>query len=123
MTGFQNIAGGVSSTISNLLLGIWPVQLEDFKAGDFDGVWKLTILANIINLIPLALLWMLPKGKSGLDELKKTPINLKIGAGMMTLMFLATIWTVVLSILAVTTPCYKLVGGHGCHGAKAAKLG
>lgn len=115
LTGFQNLAGGIAATISNLLLGIWPVQLQDLRAGNTDGIWKLTLLTNMINLTPLlAVGWLLPTGIAHVERLKQH--KSKTG-GIITIVgyLLGFIWVVTMSLLAIVKPCYSIVGGNGCH--------
>ena len=114
LTGFQNLGAGIASTFSNLMLGIWPVQLEDLKAGHMDGVWKLTILSKCINLLPLLFMrYLLPSGLDQVERLKHTSSRTG-GLATITTWIIAFFWVVSVSLLAVIEPCHILVGGNGC---------
>lgn len=117
LTSVTNLAQAFSSTISNMLLHIWPVELSDLQKTphDYSGVWKLSVLSSIIPLIPVVFLTtrMLPKGPRQLEEMKHqlSPIGGFVVIGLYGFGFL---WVIVLTMLAIFSPCHVLVGGHGC---------
>jgi hypothetical protein len=37
------------------------VSNETLRSGDVSGLWKLSVLTSSLSLIPLTLLWMLPR--------------------------------------------------------------
>ncbi|CAK4072016.1 unnamed protein product [Aphanomyces euteiches] len=116
LTGFANLAGGFASTISNALLGIWPVQLEDMQAGGVDGVWKLTLLTSCIRFLALPFIpWLLPNTVEDLDRLKQPQFISRLGGICALVVYVAGfLWVVVMSALAIMSPCLQIVGGHGC---------
>ncbi|GMF56666.1 unnamed protein product [Phytophthora fragariaefolia] len=117
LTSVTNLAQAFASTISNMLLQIWPVELEDLQKvpHDFGGVWKLSVLTSIIPLAPVVLLTtrMLPKGPRQLEEMRHqlSPVGAAVVIGLYGFGF---VWVIVLSMLAIFSPCHLLVGGHGC---------
>ena len=114
LTGCTNLAGGLASTLSNLMLGIWPVQLEDLQTGEFDGVWKLTLLSNAFKILPLFVIspWF-PRGIPDLLALKSYSSKWG-GACIVVGIVVGMLWVFTTSILAITTPCLHIVGGNGC---------
>ncbi|KAE9006037.1 hypothetical protein PR003_g16811 [Phytophthora rubi] len=118
LTSVTNLAQAFANTISNMLLHIWPVELKDLqkRPHDFSGVWKLSVLTSIIPLIPLVFLTtrLLPKGPRQLEEMRHqlSPIGAAVVVGLYAFGF---VWVIVLSMLAIFSPCHVLVGGHGCH--------
>ncbi|ETW09083.1 hypothetical protein H310_01542 [Aphanomyces invadans] len=116
LTGFSNLSGGFASTISNALLGIWPVQLEDMQAGDTAGVWKLTVLTSVIRLVALPFIpYLLPNSIEALDDLKQPQLASRVGGACAIAVYaLGFAWVAIVSFLAIMSPCLQIVGGHGC---------
>jgi hypothetical protein len=101
-----------------MMLQIWPVELSDLQAvpRDFSGVWKLSVLTSVIPLIPVVFLTtrMLPKGPRQLEEMRHELST--IGAGVVVALYgFGFVWVLVLSMLAIFSPCHVLVGGRGCY--------
>ncbi|KAJ8579057.1 hypothetical protein ON010_g151 [Phytophthora cinnamomi] len=117
LTSVTNLAQAFANTISNMLLHIWPVELKDLQRQphDFSGVWKLSVLTSIIPLVPVVFLTtrLLPKGPRQLEEMRHqlSPTGAAIVVGLYGFGF---VWVIVLSMLAIFSPCHVLVGGHGC---------
>ncbi|RQM22619.1 hypothetical protein B5M09_003349 [Aphanomyces astaci] len=112
LTGFSNLSGGFASTISNALLGIWPVQLEDMKAGEIDGIWKLTVVTSVIRLLALPFIpYLLPNSIEALDRLKQPHLASRVGGACAVAIYaFGFVWVVIVSFLAITSPCLQLVG-------------
>nr|CCA18223.1 folateBiopterin Transporter (FBT) family putative [Albugo laibachii Nc14] len=116
LTGYSNLANLFSHTISNIFLRLWPVELDNLQAGDFDGVWKLSLLSSLISSLPLLFTHkLLPADSDQLLQLfnEHSP---KRGIMMLVGFAFALVWVVVLSVLAILRPCSILVGGKGCFG-------
>ncbi|EQC35826.1 hypothetical protein SDRG_06580 [Saprolegnia diclina VS20] len=116
LTGFSNMSGGFASTISNALLGLWPVQLEDMAGGHYDGIWKLTLLTSLIRLGALPFIpWLVPNSVEELDAWKSPHMtSRKAGAAIVAVYLLGFAWVIATSLLAIVAPCHRLVGGAGC---------
>ncbi|OQR91136.1 folate-Biopterin Transporter (FBT) family [Thraustotheca clavata] len=115
LTGFTNMSGGFTSTISNAMLGIWPVQLEDMQRGNMDGVWKLTLLTSLIHLIPVGFIpYFLPNSVEQLDAWKQSQYSSRRGGiAIVTVYIVGFVWVLITSLIAIVAPCNRLVGGHG----------
>lgn len=114
LTGMTNVAHAFANTVSNMLLLLWPVELDDLERGDFGGVWKLTILTAAISLLPLCFVTrMMPRGRKELERMKDE-LSPRAAQWVVTVYALGVVWVVVLSLLAVVSPCSALVGGRGC---------
>ncbi|OQR98605.1 folate-Biopterin Transporter (FBT) family [Achlya hypogyna] len=116
LTGFANMSGGFASTISNALLGIWPVQLQDMQHGNMDGVWKLTLLTSLIRLLALGFIpWLVPNSIEELDSWKHPQFaSRRGGLAILAVYVVGFVWVITTSIVAVVSPCNRLVGGAGC---------
>ena len=68
LTTFSNLAGTIAYDISTALTNIWDVSTESIQAGNYDGVWKLSLLCGIISPLPLVFLFLIPESKH--DQLK-----------------------------------------------------
>ena len=71
LTTFSNLAGTIAFDISTALTEVWDVSSEAIENGDYDGVWKLSVLCGIVGPIPLFLLGLIPKNKEDQVELQK----------------------------------------------------
>ena len=41
------------------MTGIWDVSNDAIKAGNYSGMWKLTVLTSVLQVLPLALIWLI----------------------------------------------------------------
>jgi len=64
LTTFSNLAGTVAFDVSTALTGVWDVSSEAIENGDYEGVWKLSLLCGIVSPLPLLLLKLIPEGKT-----------------------------------------------------------
>jgi len=71
LTTFSNLAGTIAFDISTALTEVWDVSSEAIENGDYEGVWKLSVLCGILGPIPLLLLRLIPKNKEDQVELQK----------------------------------------------------
>lgn len=114
LTSMTNVAHAFANTVSNMLLGIWPVELDDLERADFAGVWKLSVLTAAISLLPLAFVTkLMPRGRKELERLKNE-FSSTAARWVIGVYVAGVVWAVVLSLLAVVRPCSALVGGRGC---------
>lgn len=114
LTSMVNVAQAFANTVSNMLLAIWPVELQDLERGEFDGVWKLSVLTAAISLIPLVFVTtLMPRGRHDLERMKDE-LSPRAAWLVLTGFVVGVVWVTVLSLLAVIRPCSVLVGGRGC---------
>ena len=71
LTTFSNLAGSLAFDISTSLTVIWDVSSETIAAGDYSGVWKLSLLCGIVGPLPLVLLGLIPKDKKDQVQLQQ----------------------------------------------------
>lgn len=71
LTTFSNLAGSLAFDISTALTSVWDVSSETIAAGDYSGVWKLSLLCGLIGPIPLVLLGLIPKDKADQKQLQQ----------------------------------------------------
>lgn len=60
LTAAASLAGTVASDFGSALTDVWDVSNDTLAGGDFSGVLKLAILTSILQLSPLAFVWILP---------------------------------------------------------------
>ena len=102
LTTWSNLAGSLAFDISTALTAIWDVSSETIQAGDYSGVWKLSLLCGIVGPIPLCLLFLIPKDKIDQERLQKdTERNFVAGATFISVMILTLIITFSESIYEV----------------------
>lgn len=71
LTTFSNLAGSLAFDISTALTAVWDVSSSAIAAGDYSGVWKLSLLCGLIGPLPLVLLGLIPKDKTDQQELQQ----------------------------------------------------
>jgi MFS family permease len=71
LTTFSNLAGSLAFDISTALTAVWDVSSSAIAAGDYSGVWKLSLLCGLIGPLPLVLLGLIPKDKADQQELQQ----------------------------------------------------
>jgi BT1 family len=102
LTTWSNLAGSLAFDISTALTEIWDVSSETIASGNYDGVWKLSLLCGLAGPIPLLLLGLIPKDKKDQQNLQKdTKRHYWMGVIFITVMILTLIITFVESIYEV----------------------
>jgi len=102
LTTFSNVAGAVASDIGTLMTGIWDVSNDAIKAGNYSGMWKLTVLTSVLQVLPLALIWLIPGSPAEQKELQKSDEKSRLGGFVfLTVLFVSLIWTVIESIYEI----------------------
>jgi hypothetical protein len=49
---------------------IWDVSTAAIESGDYEGVWRLSLLCGLISPLPLVLLKLIPEGKADQRKLQ-----------------------------------------------------
>ena len=70
LTTWSNLAGSLAFDISTVLTAVWDVSSDAIKAGNYSGVWKLSLFCGLIGPIPLLLLGLIPKDKADQQRLQ-----------------------------------------------------
>jgi hypothetical protein len=103
LTTFSNIALVCSSNVGNLISGIWDVSNDAMRRNDVTGLWKLSVLTSSLALLPLSLLWLLPKNPEDQLELGKSKEKSAVGGIVfLVVLFGSLLWT-------ISTAIYRLV--------------
>jgi BT1 family len=100
---------------SSVLLGIWDTSKETMIDGNLNGLFKLSILTTILQMVPILFVWWLPHGRNELEQLAdSSDSNLgggsssgssKIGGGIFLFVVLsAVLYTIVVTLLNVLVP-------------------
>lgn len=94
LTTFGNIALVCASNVGNMLAGIWDVSNTAMRTHNYDGLWKLNTLTSCLAVLPLCLLFLLPRDAEEQDRLSKSQVRSKT-AGIVFLVVLigSLIWT------------------------------
>ena len=96
-TTVNNCAGGLASTLSTLMLGIWDCSKETMIEGDMSGMTNLTIFTTILQTCGLLFVKLLPNTK---DDLKRLNDGAYSGSRIDGFIFLTiTISSVLAAIL------------------------
>jgi MFS family permease len=102
LTTFSNLAGSLAFDISTALTVIWDVSSETIAAGDYSGVWKLSLLCGLIGPVPLLLLGLIPKDKQDQQQLQQdTKRHYWKGVAFISVMIVTLIITFAESIYEV----------------------
>jgi len=73
LTTLSNMGGTVGSDVSTLLTGIWNVSNSAIEKGRYTGMFKLTLLTSLLQVVPLPLLFLIPRNKEEQIKLQKSP--------------------------------------------------
>mmetsp|Transcript_18111 Transcript_18111/g.41245 ORF Transcript_18111/g.41245 Transcript_18111/m.41245 type:complete len:496 (+) Transcript_18111:1074-2561(+) len=102
LTTWSNLAGTIAFDISTALTGVWDVASETIQAGDYSGVWKLSLLCGVVGPLPLVLLGLIPKDKEDQKKLQDDGTrNWLCGAIFITVMILSLFVTFTESIYEI----------------------
>ena len=71
LTTMSNLAGSLAFDISTALTVVWDVSSDTIAAGDYTGVWKLSLLCGLVGPVPLLLLGLIPKDKEDQRKLQQ----------------------------------------------------
>jgi hypothetical protein len=72
LTTISNLAGTVGGDFSSWIAGIWDTSNDTLKAGNYDGLVNVTILTSLLQLAPIALVFLLPASKDEQIEMRKS---------------------------------------------------
>eukprot|EP01039_Chlorochromonas_danica_P009548 gene9548-10553_t len=99
LTTFGNIALVCASNLGNLLSNVWDVSNDAMRSHNVDGLWKLNTLTSCLSVLPLSLLFLLPRSPEEQEELAKSQIRSKTaGIIFLTVLFGSLCWTVVTAL-------------------------
>lgn len=102
LTTWSNLAGSLAFDISTALTVVWDVSTETIKAGDYSGIWKLSLLCGLIGPVPLILLGLIPRNKEDQRKLQQdTSRHYWAGVAFITVMILTLLVTFVESVYEV----------------------
>lgn len=91
---------------SSVLLGIWDTTKETMIAGNVNGLFKLSILTTLLQLLPIVFVGWLPHGRAELAELAQHDSGRsRLGGGMFLLVVLGSVlYTITVTLLNVLIP-------------------
>ncbi len=92
LTTFSNIAVVCSCNIGNLMANIWDVSNSAMKEHRLQGIWNLTVLTSVINVLPLLFLKLLPDSAEDQEELSKCKDQNKFGGAVFLLVLFGSIF-------------------------------
>jgi hypothetical protein len=100
LTTFGNIALVCACNVGNLLSNIWDVSNDAMRRKDVSGLWKLNLLTSSLAIIPLSLLFLLPRNAEEQDVLAKSQVRSKTaGVVFLCVLFGSLLWTVSTAIM------------------------
>ena len=99
---------------SSILLGIWDTTKETMIAGNLNGLFNLSILTTILQMLPIVFVWWLPHGRTELVELANgrpgddngnNSGSSRIGGGIFLLVVMSSVlYTILVTLLNVLVP-------------------
>lgn len=99
LTTFGNIALVCASNVGNLLANIWDVSNDAMRDKNVSGLWKLNTLTSCLSVLPLCLLFLLPRDAEEQEQLAKSQKRSKTaGIIFLTVLFGSLSWTIVTAL-------------------------
>jgi hypothetical protein len=78
-----------------LIISRRDVSNDAMRRGDVSGLWKLHVLTSVVSLVPLCLLFLLPKNEADQERLAKNATrSRKGGAAFLLVLFGSLAWSV-----------------------------
>lgn len=105
-TTVNNSAGHLSSAISTQLLGIWDVSKAAIVAGDWDGMFWLTLMTTLVQMSGVLFVKLLPRTKEDLEMLHQDSFSgSHLGGGVFLFLTIASIlYVMVVGFLNIVNP-------------------
>jgi hypothetical protein len=95
LTTFSNVAFVVSSDIGNALSSVWDVSNDALRSNNLSGLWKISLLTSVASVLPLCLLFLLPKSPEDQDRLAKDQHRSRIGGAVFLIVLFASLgWSI-----------------------------
>lgn len=102
LTTFGNIALVCACNLGNILAGVWDVSNDAMRRHDVSGLWKLNLLSSCLSVLPLTLLFLLPKNVEEQDKLSKSKERSKLGGiCFLTVLIGSLLWTTLTAVYRV----------------------
>jgi len=99
LTTIGNLAWTIAQDLGSGLTLIWDVRNETLAAGDFSGMLKLTLFTSLIQITPIAFVYLLPSSKSEHENLiAKQVRSFYGGAVLVAILVLGLIGSVAVNI-------------------------
>lgn len=109
LTTFGNIALVCASNLGNHAAKIWDVSNDAMRRHDISGLWKLSLLTSLVSVIPLSLLFLLPKDSKEQDELAKSKERSRFGGVVfLSVLFSSILWTISTAIYRLYVAWYGI---------------
>lgn len=107
LTTFGNIAMVCASSLGTALAGIWDVSNDAMRRDDVSGLWKLHVLTSLVALVPLAILFLLPKNEKDQEQLSKSKERSTLGGIVFLVVLCGSLaWTSATSVMTLFD-CYS----------------
>ncbi|CAM9881879.1 unnamed protein product [Discosporangium mesarthrocarpum] len=104
LTTLANVAGAAAYNLGTLATGLWDVSNQTLSEGNFGGMWRLTLLTSLIQPVPLLLIRYLPGSKEEQYALQQCGVRHSWGGVvLLTVLFVSLFWTVVLSLVEISS--------------------
>lgn len=102
LTTFGNIALVCASNLGNMLSNVWDVSNDAMRRKDVSGLWKLNLTTSFLAVLPLALLFLLPKDAEEQDQLAKSKAKSKVaGIIFLVVLFGSLLWTTITALVRI----------------------
>lgn len=102
LTTLSNLGSTAAYSIAAALSQIWDVSNDTLEEGDFEGMWRLTLLCACVQIFPLVLLRLLPDGLDEQAKLQQSPdTSFAMGCVFIGVIAVSLSFTVGFTILTV----------------------
>lgn len=105
LTTLSNLAGTVAYSLAAAMANIWDVSIDTLSDHKYDGMWKLTLLCGVIQLVGLCFIKLLPSGVAEQLAMQNQSIASKpAGAAFLTVVFASLTYVVVYTLVTILDP-------------------
>jgi len=102
LTTFGNIALVCANNVGNVMSRIWDVSNDAMREQDYSGLWRLTVLTSLIAVVPLCLLFLLPKDREEQENLGQSKERSSTGGYIFLLVLFSSIgWSLTEAYIVV----------------------
>ena len=102
LTSLANLASTTTYPLAASLSTIWDVRNDTLDDGDYDGMWKLTLLCSAFVLPTLLLIDWLPDGMDDVvASVESGEVNKRAGTALTAVVALALVFTIGFTLITI----------------------
>ena len=105
LTTLSNLAGTVAYSLAASLTNIWDVSIPTLTDGNFNGMWRLTLLCACIQIVGLFFINLMPSGVVEQLQLLRANKESKLaGVLFLLVVFSSLAYVVIYTIITIVDP-------------------